>query len=477
MSCAHCPTQTRLLNRSRQGKQPSWRGASKAIATGDPRRNCAIASSFWLTMAWRPAQPCALRSRHCVSAVLRKLSWQYQLGPRTLAANSKTKLTRRFAQARRNSFRQSASITKISRRQAMKKCASCSRAPRKIEMTEPELVREVAQPLTGSTDDYGALLELIGEARLVLLGEASHGTHEFYFERATITKRLIAEKGFTVLAIEADWPDAARVHRYVRGTSEDPNAREALSGFRRFPTWMWRNTVVVEFVEWLRGFNKDIDPRRAPAGFYGMDLYSLHASIDAVLNYLEKIDPEAAKRARLRYSCFDHGSRQPKAIIWAHNSHLGDARATEMSQHGELNVGQLVRERFGNEAVLIGFSTHRGTVTAASDWGARAERKNVRPALRGSYEELFHQTGLPRFWIDLRKMGDRISVLSGPRLGRAIGVVYRPETERLSHYFHARLSEQFDAIIHIDETSAVEPLERTSIWEEGELPETYPFAV
>jgi len=441
-------------------------------------------------------------------------------------------------------------------------------------MTESELVREVAQPLTGSADDYGALLELIGEARLVLLGEASHGTHEFYFERATITKRLIAQKGFTVLAIEADWPDAARVHRYVRGTSEDPNALEALSGFRRFPTWMWRNTVVVEFVDWLRGFNKDIDPKRAPAGFYGMDLYSLHASIDAVLNYLEKIDPDAAKRARLRYSCFDHfsrepqqygyaatvgaaescedavveqlvefrrkareflnrdgevaaeelffaeqnarlvknaeqyyrsmfrgrasswnlrdrhmvetidalvahlnGSRQPKAIIWAHNSHLGDARATEMSQHGELNVGQLVRERFGNEAALIGFSTHRGTVTAASDWGARAERKNVRPALRGSYEELFHQTGLPRFWIDLRKMGDRISVLSGPRLERAIGVIYRPETERLSHYFHARLPEQFDAIIHIDETQAVEPLERMSVWDEGELPETYPFKV
>src|SRR6266496_3947133 len=228
-------------------------------------------------------------------------------------------------------------------------------------MTESELVREVAQPLTGSADDYGALLELNGEARLVLLGEASHGTHEFYFERATITKRLIAQKGFTVLAIEADWPDAARVHRYVRGTSEDPNALEALSGFRRFPTWMWRNTVVVEFVDWLRGFNKDIDPKRAPAGFYGMDLYSLHASIDAVLNYLEKIDPDAA--------------------------------------------------------------------------------------------------------------------LSGPRLERAIGVIYRPETERLSHYFHARLPEQFDAIIHIDETRAVEPLERTSVWDKGELPETYPFKV
>jgi len=438
-------------------------------------------------------------------------------------------------------------------------------------MTDAELVREVAQPFTGSANDYDVLLDLIGDSRIVLLGEASHGTHEFYFERAATTKRLIAEKGFTLLAIEADWPDASRAHRYVRGTSADANANEALSGFRRFPAWMWRNTVVVEFVEWLRGFSKDVDPKRAPAGFYGMDLYSLHASIHAVLSYLQKVDPDAAKRARVRYSCFDHfsrepqeygyaatagatescedavveqlaelqrrageflsrdgemaaeelffaeqnarlvknaeqyyrsmfrgrasswnlrdrhmvetiealvahlnGSRQPKAIIWAHNSHLGDARATEMGQHGELNVGQLIREHYGGEAVLIGFSTHHGTVTAASDWGAAAERKNVRPALEGSYEELFHQTGLPRFWIDLRNAGDKIG---GPRLERAIGVIYRPETERLSHYFHARLPKQFDAIIHIDETRAVEPLERTSIWNQGELPETYPFTV
>src|SRR6059058_736961 len=440
-------------------------------------------------------------------------------------------------------------------------------------MTDAEAVREIAQPLGGDTHDYDALLELIGDARIVLLGEASHGTHEFYFERAEISKRLIAEKNFTVLAIEADWPDASRVHRYVRGSSNDANPSEALAGFRRFPAWMWRNTVVVEFVEWLRQFNKDVDPKRAPAGFYGMDLYSLHTSIDAVLEYLEKVDAEAARRARLRYSCFDHfsrepqeygyattvgaiesceqavieqltelqrkatellsrdgevaaeefffaeqnarlvkdaeqyyramfrgrasswnlrdrhmvdtveslvahlnGSRQPKAIIWAHNSHLGDARATEMSHYGEVNVGELIRERFGNDSVLIGFTTHHGTVTAASDWGAPAERKNVRRALRGSYEALFHETGLPWFWIDLRGAG-QIGVLQQRRIERAIGVIYRPESERLSHYFHARLPEQFDAIIHIDETQAVEPLERTSIWEEGELPETYPFKV
>ena len=187
-------------------------------------------------------------------------------------------------------------------------------------MSDAIIVREIAQPLTGSADDYHDLMALVGDARFVLLGEASHGTDEFYFERAQITKQLIAEKGFTVVAIEADWPDAYRVHRYVRGATIDSNANEALSGFRRFPTWMWRNTVVVEFVEWLRAFNQKLDSKKAPAGFYGMDLYSLHASIDAVLNYLNKVDPEAATRARRRYSCFEHFSQEPqeyaRTSIW-----------------------------------------------------------------------------------------------------------------------------------------------------------------
>src|SRR5690242_6151585 len=442
-------------------------------------------------------------------------------------------------------------------------------------MTDAEVVREVARPLSGARTDYDPLLERISGARIILIGEASHGTHEFYFERAEITKRLIQEKAFTMLAIEADWPDASRVHRYVRSRGTDNNANEALSGFRRFPAWMWRNTVVVEFVEWLREFNHGLSKTRAAVGFYGMDLYSLHASIDAVLNYLEKVDPDAAARAKLRYSCFDHfsrepqeygyagtvgaaescesavlaqlvdlqrhaadflnrdgavakeelffaeqnarlvknaeeyyrsmfrgrasswnlrdrhmvetiealvshlnGSRQQKAIVWAHNSHLGDASATEMSQHGELNVGQLIRQRFGKEAVLIGFTTHHGTVTAASDWGAMAERKIVRPALRGSYEELFHEAGLDRFWIDLGTVNEKaMPALAGPRLERAIGVIYRPESERLSHYFDATLPKQFDVVIHIDETRALEPLERNSVWDKGELPETYPFKV
>src|SRR5918996_1651126 len=184
-------------------------------------------------------------------------------------------------------------------------------------MTQPEFVREIAEPLAGKARDYDALLQLIGDARFVLIGEASHGTHEFYFERAVITKRLIADKGFSIIAVEADWPDADRVHRYVRGLSADAEPDQALWGFRRFPTWMWRNKVVLEFVEWLRRFNEKLDRKRAPVGFYGMDLYSLHASIEAVLRYLDKVDPAAARRARLRYSCFDHFGHDPQEYGYA----------------------------------------------------------------------------------------------------------------------------------------------------------------
>jgi len=437
---------------------------------------------------------------------------------------------------------------------------------------EPALVgavRSAAHPLTGTPQDYDPLLELIGDARVVLLGEASHGTHEFYRERAEITKRLIVEKGFTVVAVEADWPDAYRVNRYVRGTSNVPSSDEALDGFKRFPTWMWRNTVVCDFVGWLREHNAQLSTDAAKTGFYGIDLYSLHASIDAVLGYLAKVDPEAAQRARYRYACFEHFGEDPqaygyaasfnlnqscedevadqlrelqrhaaeyadrdgriaedeyfyaeqnarlaknaeeyyrsmfhgrvsswnlrdthmadtldallahldrqgghtKAVVWAHNSHLGDARATEM---GELNVGQLVRERYGSEAVLVGFSTYTGSVTAASDWGDPPERKRVRPGLKGSYEALFHEVGIPRFLLPLRNNRAVGEDLRQARLERAIGVIYRPETERLSHYFHARLSDQFDAVLHFDETRALEPLERTAGWETNEPAETFP---
>jgi erythromycin esterase-like protein len=438
-----------------------------------------------------------------------------------------------------------------------------------------KLIRENLHQLTGASSDYDPLIQQIGEARFVLIGEASHGTHEFYRERAQITKRLIQEKGFTAVAVEADWPDAYRVNRYVQGESEDAEAIESLAGFRRFPTWMWRNADVLDFIGWLRSHNDVLSFGVNKVGFYGLDLYSLHASIEAVLGYLAKVDPEAAKRARYRYSCFDHfgedtqaygyaasfdltescendvvsqlvelrrraadyasrdgrvaandfffaeqnarlvknaeeyyrsmfrGSvsswnvrdrhmaetleslsdhlamvgQQAKVVVWEHNSHLGDARATEMGQRGELNVGQLVRERHGRDAILIGFSTYTGTVTAASNWDAPAERKRVRPALKDSYEALFHEVGVPRFYISTREETTMASALNEPLLERAIGVIYRPETERQSHYFYARLADQFDAVLHFDETRAVEPLERTPEWkmeEVGEPAETYP---
>jgi erythromycin esterase-like protein len=417
-------------------------------------------------------------------------------------------------------------------------------------------------------------LDLIGEARLVLLGEASHGTHEFYRERGLITRRLIAERGFRAVAAEADWPDAFRVNRYVRGTGEAASGVEALAEFTRFPTWMWRNADVLDFVGWLRAHNER-RPEAERAGFYGLDLYSLHASMAAVLAYLDTVDPVGGRRARSRYACFeqfgedvqrygyaaglglehscedavvaqlvelrrraselasrdgrvaadaffvaeqnarvvrnaeayyrtmfrgqveswnlrdrhmtetlealarhlDRPDGPAKLVVWAHNSHLGDARATEMGARGELNVGQLVRERYGAAAVLVGFTTARGTVTAAADWGEPAERKRVRTPLAGSWEALFHDAGLPRFLLVLRGEDGLARALGHPRLERAIGVVYRPETERASHYFEARLAEQFDAVLHFDETRAVEPLDRTAGWERGEPPETYPFAV
>ena len=432
-------------------------------------------------------------------------------------------------------------------------------------------VRARAIPLTGDPRQYDALIDGIGDARVVLLGEATHGTHEFYRERAFITRRLISEKGFTAVAVEADWPDTYRINRFVRGESADEEAVQALADFGRFPTWMWRNADVLDFIGWLRTHN-EAQAADQRAGFYGLDLYSLRASMEAVLRYLDKVDPDAARRARRRYGCFDqfgkemqeygyaaslrfhpscerevltqlvelhrqraeYASRdgrvaaddyfyaeqnarlvknaeeyyrtmfrgrdeswnlrdrhmvdtleelrrflgrtrpEPRLVVWAHNSHLGDARATEMGTRGELNVGQLVRERYGASSVLVGFTTFTGTVTAASEWDGPAHRKHVRPALAGSYERLFHEVQAPRFLLPLRTDLDLSSALAGPRLERAIGVLYLPDTERASHYFHARLSEQFDFVLHFDETRALEPLERCALWEAGEVAETFP---
>jgi erythromycin esterase-like protein/predicted phosphoribosyltransferase len=437
------------------------------------------------------------------------------------------------------------------------------------------LIRLEMTPRLGTASDYDGLLDVVGNAHFVLIGEASHGTHEFYAERAAITRRLIQAKGFSAVAVEADWPDAYRVDRYVRGRGDDGSAEEALRGFERFPTWMWRNADVLDFVGWLRERNDDM-PSREKAGFYGLDLYSLFRSMHEVVAYLERVDPEAAALARARYACFDHlgeeasayGYRaafgagesceqevvdqlidltanaldyarrdgqvaedeffsaeqnartvkaaeeyyrsmfrggvtswnlrdrhmtdtldalavhlsrqrgaQAKIVVWAHNSHLGDARATELGSIGELNVGQLVRERHPGDCFNIGFTTYTGTVTAADDWDAPAERKQVRRALPGSVEALFHEVDEESFILPLLPARPAAETLQATRLERAIGVIYRPETERQSHYFQARLAHQFDLVIHIDETRAIEPLERTARWEEGEPPLTYPYAV
>lgn len=442
-----------------------------------------------------------------------------------------------------------------------------------VNPATPEIVRRESYPLRrDEIVDYDPLLSFIGDARFVLIGEASHGTHEFYRERAQITKRLITEKDFCAVAVEADFPDANRVNRYVNGSDEDADAVDALGGFERFPAWMWRNADVLDFIGWLRAYNDDLPLTATKVGFHGLDLYSLHTSIDAVLSYLQKVDPDGALRARERYSCFDHfgkdsqhygyatakgiadscedevarqlvemhersaelarldgrvaaddfffaeqnarlvknaekyyrtmyrsdvsswnlrdlhmmetlvaldnhlsePNKKAKIIVWEHNSHLGDASATEMGKRGEWNVGQLTRQRYKDDAILIGFTTYNGTVTAASNWGGDAERKRVRPALAGSYEKLFHDTELERFLLLMGEGSHVSATLRSPLLERAIGVIYRPETERQSHYFQSSLSRQFDAVIHIDETRAVEPLERSVKWETGEVLETFP---
>lgn len=436
-------------------------------------------------------------------------------------------------------------------------------------------VRRVTLDAPDGVPPPQALATLIGSARVVLIGESSHGTHEFYRSRAEMTKWLIEHKGFQGVAAEADWPDAYRVNRYVRGKSEDPDAEHALRGFRRFPTWMWRNTVVCDFAEWLRVYNEG-RAHEQQAGFYGLDMYSLRRSMEEVIGYLDKVDPAAASRARQRYSCFDHassdadgqaygyaaafgagqsceqeaidqlldvqrhaveyarrdgllaedeafyaernahvvrngevyyrkmfggrvntwnlrdqhmadtldalldhldhdGTGQSRIVVWAHNSHVGDARATEVSADGQTTLGALARERYGDQARLIGFCTYTGTVTAASRWGGVAERKVVRPGLPNSVEELFSEVGSPSFYVAMRENGrPSAAPLDDLRLARAIGVIYLPHTERQSHYFHVRPADQFDAMIHIDRTRALEPLEPTSEWTEGEVPETFP---
>ncbi|MCE9673091.1 erythromycin esterase family protein [Myxococcus stipitatus] len=429
-----------------------------------------------------------------------------------------------------------------------------------------EGVRASAIPVTGAASDLDLLVEALGDARFVLLGEATHGTREFYQWRAALTRRLIAGHGFHGLAVEADWPDALRVNAFVHGEGSDEDASAALSDFQRFPRWMWRNREVAALVTWLRAHNAAVAPERR-AGFYGLDLYSLHASMRAVVDYLEQVDPEAARRARERYGCFEQFGDEPQAyghatafgyadtcedavreqlqelrerqprdardedtrffaeqnarlaanaeayyramfagrhegwnlrdshmadtadalaahlsrgdgparlVLWAHNSHLGDARATQLGEQGELNLGQLLRERHGRAVFNLGFTTYTGTVIAAREWDEPGLRRRVRPALEGSYEHLFHEVGSPAFLLRTQDLGEAAGGLRERRLERAIGVVYAPRTERWSHYFLADLPAQFDAVLHVDTSHALQPLDAEAGHEEEDAPDTFP---
>ncbi|OGB84751.1 hypothetical protein A3F66_01160 [candidate division TM6 bacterium RIFCSPHIGHO2_12_FULL_32_22] len=414
------------------------------------------------------------------------------------------------------------------------------------------------------------LLNYIKDEEIIMMGEATHGTYEFYKARAELTQRLIEEKKVTAVAVEGDWPSIYRVNKFVQGRSSDDTPFTSLAGIEQFPLWMWRNKTFLEFIIWLKEYNSYLEEKDR-IRIYGLDLYSLHSSSKSVIEYLEKVDPKEAKLAKQRYNCFEkfgfdmqnygyltvqgltqnckkevleqllqlqqnsysylkqdgfikqeelfcaqqnaevvkdaenyyqsiffansniswnirdthmlntlkaiyeHQNDQgknAKIVVWAHNSHIGDSRATQFAQQGQVNIGQLARQNFSKENVfLLGFSTYNGTVSAASDWGAPVERKNVRAALEESYESYFHTFD----HSDLLIFSDKLDIK--PMLQRAIGVIYRPETERWSHYFMADLKNQFNAMIHYDNTMAVEPLEKSAEWERGEMPETYPFGL
>lgn len=436
-----------------------------------------------------------------------------------------------------------------------------------------DMLRRHVRPLNGC-EDARAVLPLLAGADLVLLGEATHGTQEFYRLRAEISKALITEHGFDAIAVESDWPDALRASRYVQGSDADASPEQALGGYQRFPRWMWRNTETVRLLRWLRAYNLALPAGEPRIGFYGLDLYSLRGSMDAVLGYLRDTDPAAALRAEARYACFDHIAEDPqrygqmagfgltpgceqqvvqqlkemsaalqrqlrhdgsaeadelfyaqqnarvvrnaeayyrtmfhgrvaswnlrdehmvqtlfalrdhlayrlrrpaRIVVWAHNSHIGDARSTELGDHGEWNLGQLVRERAGDTpTALLGFTTHAGTVTAAADWDTPAQRRTIRPSRGDSFEGLFHQLGLEAFVLPLAGNAELRRALAEPRLERAIGVIYAPQTERISHYFHADIARQFDAVVHFDVTQALQPLDPSDHWQPHIEEETYP---
>jgi protein-L-isoaspartate(D-aspartate) O-methyltransferase len=439
-----------------------------------------------------------------------------------------------------------------------------ARRPDRIQPPKPlpALVADACEPFSDiDAADLTPLLERIGDARVVLLGECTHGTSEFYRMRARITRELVLRKGFTIVAAEADWPDAARIDRFIRHVDRPAPDWTA---FARFPTWMWRNRETRELVDWLREHNRGL-PAAGRIAFYGLDLYSLFTSIGAVLDYLDDVDPETAAVARRRYGClspwetdpatygyaaltqryqscendvvrmlqdllaarlklseadgdryfdavqnariveqaeryyrlmyyggpaswnhrdthmFDtlnrvleaHGASS-RAVVWAHNSHVGDASATELGARGEINIGELARRGFGRSAYAVGFGTDHGTVAAASNWDEPMQIKTVRPAHEHSYERICHDSGVACFLLGLRNPGALREALLEQRLERAIGVIYRPETEMASHYFAAHLPSQFDEYVWFDESSAIHPLDSREL---AGVPETYPFGL
>ena len=434
--------------------------------------------------------------------------------------------------------------------------ASDHRSMRTVPL--PEAIAQACEPLPEIDDeDFAAAFDRFSGRRIVMLGECSHGTHEFYAARAAITRRLVEHHGFTIVAVEADWPDASAYHRFILGQDQPEGAQPP---FRRFPTWMWRNTVMPPFLRALRTINTGM-PEGRKAGFYGLDIYNMSGSIEAILAYLDENDPQAAAVARERYGCLhpwqsdpavygrvalregfaeceeavvrqcrdlldealdsdsfsaamnarlvasaeryyrvmyyggaeswnlrdrhmtdtlehllEQGGPDSKAVVWAHNSHIGDARATDMGAvRGEHNLGQLARERWGDDVALVGFGTHSGTVSAASDWDGEREVMSIVPSRRDSYERLCHDSGVERFLLDLAADPALSQRLAEPLLERFIGVIYRPETERWSHYSEAVLPRQFDAYCWFDDTSAIEPLEEHEDHEGAA--DTFPFGL
>ncbi|HEX8064519.1 MAG TPA: erythromycin esterase family protein [Allosphingosinicella sp.] len=411
-------------------------------------------------------------------------------------------------------------------------------------------IRQAARPVTGGGADYADVMAAAAASRRILLGESTHGSHEYYRERARLTERLIREQGVSAIAVEGDWSATQRVNLYVRGLGTDSSASQALRGYSNFPVWMWRNDDFRDFVERLRALNLE-RPADRRVGIYGMDVYDLFEAMDSVRAYLKRNAPEAAARAGTRYRCFaSHGrdrwaygvatrnprracraqaqavlaevrrlprpagladaeawfeavraaasvvaaeeyfrtaatgslawnvrdrhmaenveeiaahseslgGRPAKVVLWAHNSHLGDARATSAANRGELNLGQLMRQRHGEKAFLIGFLSHSGTVFAAPEWDSPGRRSPLWPALPGSWSALFHAAGLPAFSLVIRGDPTLSRALSGQMKQRAVGAVYLPQDERRAHYFDARLADQFDAVVYFDRTKAISPL-------------------